>query len=337
MRKVILALLVSLLWLNVGGSLTLADGMILPEALSPDYLIVRYHRVTVSIEDNHAVTRVDQEFYNPHPFPVEGRYLFPLPPEAILSRFQATVDGQPQQVDRQDPATTNAALYPIVTQRRDPSLLQYADWESLAFDLSLPPGGSRQMNLEYEEVLVPAGGLYRYHYLLSTERYSSQPLEEVSLTVNLHSASGLSSLYSSTHPVTVERPGPGQARVSWEARDIRPSDDFDLFFAPAEGGVEVACSPASAAVTTTSCSSFRRRSNRVKAAPCPKTSCSSSTARAAWAARRSNRRETPCNSSSANSVKRTVSPSSVLTSNCQSWLTLCSRWKNAPWPTLGAT
>jgi Ca-activated chloride channel family protein len=236
MRKITLALLISVLWFNLGSSLVHADGMILPEALSPDYLVVRYHRVTVNIKDSHVVTRVEQEFYNPHPFPVSGRYLFPVPPEAILSRFQATVDGQAQRVTRQDPATTNAALYDIVAQRRDPSLLQYADWETLAFDLNLPAGGSRQMSLEYEEVLAPTGGLYRYRYVLSTERYSSQPLEQASLTVDLHASSGLTSLYSPTYPVTTERLGPGRARVSWEAQNVRPTEDFELFFAPADGG-----------------------------------------------------------------------------------------------------
>lgn len=236
MRKKALVLLISLLWLNLGSHLVRADGMILPEALSPDYLVVRYHRVTVDIEDGHAVTRVTQEFYNPQPFPVSGRYMFPVPPEAILSGFQATVDGQPQAVTHQDAAATNAALFDMVAQRRDPSLLQYTDWETLAFDLSLPAGGSRRMSLQYEEVLAPAGGLYRYRYVLSSERYSSQPLEQVSLTVNLYAAGGLTSLYSSSHPVATERLGPGRARVTWEADNVRPTEDFELFFAPAEGG-----------------------------------------------------------------------------------------------------
>jgi Ca-activated chloride channel family protein len=236
MRKVILSLLISLMGFNLGGSLVHADGMILPEALGPDYLVVRSHHVRVDIEDGHAITRVEQEFYNPHPFPVGGRYLFPVPPEAILSRFQATVDGRLQAVTRQDQATTNAALYDVVAQRRDPSLLQYADWESLAFDLDLSPGGSRQMSLEYEEVLAPSGGLYRYRYVLSTERYSSQPLEEVSLTVNLRYSAGLSGLYSPTHAVTTERVAPGRARVTWEAQHVHPAQDFELFYAPAEGG-----------------------------------------------------------------------------------------------------
>jgi Ca-activated chloride channel family protein len=237
MRKLIPIAIVSLLWLNL-STVARADGMLLPqpEALSPDYLAVRYHHVTVQIEDGHAVTRVDQEFYNPHSISVVGRYLFPVPPGAILSGFQVTVDGQRQTVTRQDAAQTNAALYPIIAQRHDPSLLQYADWESLALDLNLPPGGSRRMQLKYEEVLAPAGGLYHYRYILSTERYSSQPLEEVSLTIDLRSSPRLAALYSSSHQVTTERLGSDRARVSWRAQGVNPGEDFDLYFGSADRG-----------------------------------------------------------------------------------------------------
>jgi Ca-activated chloride channel family protein len=237
MRKVVPILLVSVLCLSIGSSIARADGMVLPGALGGDYVAVRTHHVTVQIEDLRAVTRVEQEFYNPYDFPVYGRYLFPVPPDAILSRFQATVDGQRQTVDHQDAAATNAALYAALTGQRDPSLLQYADWESLAFDFSLEPGASRVMTLEYEEVLAPTGGLFRYRYVLSTERYSSLPLDAVSVTVDLRSSTGLASVYSPSHPVAVERPGAGQARVHWEAEFTNPSEDFELFFAPAEGGV----------------------------------------------------------------------------------------------------
>jgi Ca-activated chloride channel family protein len=221
--------------MGMGIPAALADGMLLPEAFSPDYLVVRYHRVTVRIEDGHAVTRVEQEFHNPHDVPVLGRYLFPVPPEAMLSRFRAVVDGVVTPIVRQDGDTTNAALYPIITRRRDPTLLQYADWETLAFDVNLSPHSSRHMTLEYEEVLLPAGGLYRYRYVLSTERYTSQPLDDVSITVDIRSSSGLSTLYSSTHTVKTELMGPDRARLSWQASNVIPTDDFELFFAPTEG------------------------------------------------------------------------------------------------------
>jgi Ca-activated chloride channel family protein len=230
--------MISVLLLNLGVSTALADGMILPlaEMLNSDYLAVRTHHVRVTIEDGHAVTRVEQEFTNPHDYPVTGRYLFPVPPEAILSGFQASLDGERQQVTHQDASATNAALYAIVTAQREPSLLQYADWESIAFDVSLPARGSRHMSLEYEEVLAPSGGLYHYRYVLSTERYSALPLEEVSIVVELRSSSGLSTLYSSSHAVQIEREGTGQAQIRWQDKDTNPTTDFHLFFAPADAG-----------------------------------------------------------------------------------------------------
>ena len=118
MRKLILALFVTLLGSTLSISPTRADGMIIPETLSPDYLMVRYHHVTVHIKDGHAITRVEQEFYNPYPASVEGRYTFPIPPDAILSNFKATVDGQPQAVTRQNQAQTNAVLFDTIGRRR---------------------------------------------------------------------------------------------------------------------------------------------------------------------------------------------------------------------------
>ncbi len=237
MRKIVLALLLSVLLSNATSVAVLADGMIFPDLVSPDYLEVRYHHVTVTIADNHAVTRVEQEFVNPHDFAVDGRYFFPVPPDAILARFEARVAGQVQTVTRQDVATTNAALYDMVTQRRDPSLLQYADWESIAFDVSLPARASCKMTLEYEQVLAPTGGMLHYRYILSTERYASAPVDEVTLTVAVTSSGGLGALYSSSHAVTTERLSANRAQVTWKAQSVNPTEDFDLFFSPAEGGL----------------------------------------------------------------------------------------------------
>lgn len=114
-----------------------------------------------------------------------GRYLFPIPPEAVLSRFEAKVDGHDQAVTRQDSTTTDA---------------------------------ERTMHLEYEEALAPRGGLYRYRYVLSTERYSSLPLEAASITVEVSASPGLASLYSPSHDVAVDRLRPAGGEALRDAR-----------------------------------------------------------------------------------------------------------------------
>lgn len=238
MRRSGAVLVLCALWLALPATVALADGMVvpLPETLSPAYPAVRMHQVRVQIEDGLAVTRVEQEFYNPYDVPIVGRYLFPIPPEAVLSGFSVSVNGQQRAAIRQDAAETNSALYAAIAQQGDPSLLQYADWESLAFDLSLAPASSQKMTIEYQEMLVPRGGLYRYRYLLSTERYSSEPLEQVSVTIDVRSSRGLASLYCATHQVTRESLADGGTRVHWEAEEITPTQDFELFFAPAGDG-----------------------------------------------------------------------------------------------------
>jgi hypothetical protein len=233
MRKMIVILLVAAFCLPVFNTVAWADGFVLPEMLGA---AVRYHHVSVQIEDNHAVTRVEQEFYNPYTEPISGRYLFPIPPQAMLTDFRATVDGVAQAATRQDAATTNAVLYGGVVNQQNPTLLQYADWESMAFDMTLPPGGARTMVLEYEEVMIPQSGLYHYRYILSTEQYSAVPVEDITLTVNLQSSAGLGTLYSPSHVATTQRNGPGQAMVTWSAQYVQPKENFDLFFSPAEGG-----------------------------------------------------------------------------------------------------
>lgn len=53
------------------------------------------HRVAVTIQDGVATTRVAQAYRNDGQFPVEGTYVFPLPPGAVIQKFVLWVNGEP--------------------------------------------------------------------------------------------------------------------------------------------------------------------------------------------------------------------------------------------------
>ncbi|MBN1921195.1 MAG: hypothetical protein JW892_08130, partial [Anaerolineae bacterium] len=236
MRKSLLVLLAVFLALGAPAQMALADGMVLPQGLIPGYWVVREHHVTVTIEDQHAVTQVEQEFANPTDSEVTGRYLFPIPPGATVIDFTVEINGEDQPIIHQDAAATNDALRAAISEQRDPSLLRYADWESLAFDLTLPARGTQRMVLRYEKVLQAAGGMFHYRYTLSTERYSAAPLEAVSIKVALAHQAGLASITSPSHATSITRSSATEAEVLWEAENVLPTEDFELVFAPAEGG-----------------------------------------------------------------------------------------------------
>jgi Ca-activated chloride channel family protein len=88
-------------------------------------------------------------------------------------------------------------------------------------------------------VLPQVEGLVHYRYPLNTEKFSAEPLEEVSITVRLEDKSPLRTVYSPSHPVDVVREGPHRAVVSYEARDVRPDRDFDLYYSLSQEDIAV--------------------------------------------------------------------------------------------------
>ena len=71
-----------------------ADGMMFPlerphsTIVVPDQLFtVRYHHVNVTIEDQLAVTKVDQTFHNDSSIEREGIYVFPMPEGSAITKF----------------------------------------------------------------------------------------------------------------------------------------------------------------------------------------------------------------------------------------------------------
>jgi Ca-activated chloride channel family protein len=245
-----LALLVVLL-LALSGVFTkpvYADGMIIPvppcdmlpcPTVYPvppmEQLVIRYHHVTVKIEDQVAVTHVDQVFSNPNDWPVEGTYTFPLPRDAAVSNFTLWMDGQPVKGEVLSADQARQKYEEIVRTLRDPALLEYIGQGAVqAHIFPIPPQGERRIELEYSQVLTANNGLVQYTYPLNTEKFSALPLESVSISVQIHSSQAIRAVYSPTHTVSISRPDDNHAVVGYEANNVRPDADFALFYSVGE-------------------------------------------------------------------------------------------------------
>ncbi len=194
-------------------------------------LTIKYHRVTVTIQDQIATTQVDQLFVNEAPYPVEGVYMFPLPEDAAISSFDMWVDGRKLEGRLLGRDEARAFYEEIVRRDRDPALLEYVGRG--AFQVSIfpiPAGGQRRIELSYSQALRQVDGLVRYRYPLNTEKFSARNLEEVSVSVAVSDRAPIRAIYSPSHSVQITRQGPGQASVSYQARNVRPDRDFDLYY-----------------------------------------------------------------------------------------------------------
>jgi Ca-activated chloride channel family protein len=205
-------------------------GRVVPGHFSFAPLEVTYHKVDCAITDQLAVTSVDQEFYNPNGTRLEGDYIFPIPVNAQINKFAMDIDGKTVEAELL-PADKARAIYnEIVRQTRDPALLEYAGRAMFKVHIFPIEANSRKrIQLKYTELLKQDNGLLDYHYTLDTEKYSSKPLQNVSIKVSVQGAEPITTIYSPTHEIDIVRHGEREATAGFEAKNVRPDADFHLF------------------------------------------------------------------------------------------------------------
>jgi Ca-activated chloride channel family protein len=198
-------------------------------------LAIRYHRVTVTIDDQVALTRVDQVFFNPNEYPVEGTYIFPLPKDAAVSSFNLWMDDQPVKGEILSAEEARRKYEEVVRSLKDPALLEYVDRGAVqARIFPISSQGERRISLEYTQALPAENGLVRYIYPLNTEKFSLWPLQEVSISVKITSHLPIRAVYSPSHAIDVNREGDHQVNAGYEAKDVRPDTDFALYYSLGE-------------------------------------------------------------------------------------------------------
>ncbi len=224
-----------------------ADGLIVIEPHPPERpdlrnvpLAVKYHRVSVSVEGRVAVTDVDQVFVNHNPRRVEGTYLFPLPEGAAIDRFGMWVDGVELTAELLDAGRARGIYEEIVRRQQDPALLEYAG-QSLfkARIFPIEPNSEKRVRIRYAELLPADNGTVAYRYPLNTEKFSSRPLENVSVSVDIRDDAPITAVFSPSHAIDVPTGPSDHVRVGWEARDVRPDRDFLLYWRPTRKDVGV--------------------------------------------------------------------------------------------------
>ncbi len=223
----------------------MADGFIVIPRRPPDQphvrnvpLAVKYHRVTVKVEGRVAVTEIDQVFVNHNPRRVEGTYLFPLPVGAAIDRFGMWVDGKELTAELLDATKARRIYEDIVRRQQDPALMEYMDrglFKARIFPIE--PHSEKRVRIRYAEVLSADNGTVAYRYPLNTEKFSSRPLEHVSIDVTIEDRLPITSVFSPSHDVDVPEKLGTSVRLGWEARDVKPDRDFLLYWRPTQKDV----------------------------------------------------------------------------------------------------
>lgn len=208
-----------------------SDGIIIPP---PEVLVaIKYHKVSVSVDNQMATTWVDQVFINQSPREIEATYIFPLPLGVAMTKFVMYVDDKPLEAELLDSEQARKIYEDIVRSRKDPAILEYTGRGAFrARVFPILPWGEKRIQLEYSEVLSYDAGLCKYEYPLNTEKFSSMPLEEVEVAIDLRSHVPIRGIWSPSHEdnIVVDRQGDYSARIIYADENIIPDIDFTLYY-----------------------------------------------------------------------------------------------------------
>ncbi|NWF50418.1 MAG: VWA domain-containing protein [Ignavibacteriaceae bacterium] len=242
-RNFIVRILI-ILFLLIGFQNAKADGFIVirPPApiQTPFPLEVLYHRVDVEINGLTSVTKIDQSFFNPSDFQLEGYYIFPIPKGAIISDFRMVVNGVEVKAEMLESEKARNIYEEIVRRMKDPALLEYSERDIFKLRIfPIEPRSEKKISITYLQMLEKDNDITEYVYPLNTEKFSAAPLKDVSIKINLKSESKVKDIYSPTHDIDVVIKSDKEALISYEEYNVKPEMDFKLYFSVSENRVDL--------------------------------------------------------------------------------------------------
>jgi len=217
----------------------LSDGILIPIPPEPRPIIlpqiaIKYHKVNVDIDNQIATTSVDQVFINESPFQIEATYIFPLPKDISISEFiMYDESGKPLKAELLNSDQAKKIYEDIVRQMRDPAILEYMGTGAFrARIFPILPHSEKRIQLQYSEVLPYDSGICKYSYPLNTEKFSSKPLKEVKVEVQLKSNIPIKSLWSPSHEgsIKVDREGDNFIKILYADENKLPDKDFVIYY-----------------------------------------------------------------------------------------------------------
>jgi Ca-activated chloride channel family protein len=208
-----------------------ARGLLIPTEKKLPPLAMLNHQVSVNIEDQVAITKVEQTFRNHTDRQLEATYIFPVPKGASVRKFSMWVDGKEVRGELVEAEKARQIYTSIVRRTEDPGLLEYMGNNLLRLRVfPVPPKGDQKISISYTSVAPQENSVIEYVYPLKGDGKAVQTLEKFSLTVSLKSQHTLQNIYSPTHAITMTRPNDRQAVINFEKDQALLDRDFQLYY-----------------------------------------------------------------------------------------------------------
>jgi Ca-activated chloride channel family protein len=188
------------------------------------------------IVDQVGQVQVEQTFVNTCSQVIQAQFIFPLPYDGAIDRLTFMVDGKEYDAKLLPKDQARQIYESYVRRNRDPALLEWMGqgmFQTSVFPI--PAGAERKVIIKYSQLLRKDQQLTDFLYPLATAKYTSAPLEKLTLQASIESTAEIKTVYSPTHAINIQRPDANHANISLEQTNVVPTTDFRLFYDSAPG------------------------------------------------------------------------------------------------------
>ena len=195
------------------------------------------HHVTAEVRDGFARTTVEEEFENETGRTLEGRFVFPLPPDASVSRLALWVNDdlvEGEVVEKPLASRVFKAIVDDTVRPRDPAILEMKEGSTVSLKVfPIPPKGRRRVLLAYDQSLAERGERVRYVYPLSLGADRATTIDDFTVAVTVKdSAATLGAATTAGYDASLHVDEQGLV-ASYAAKKFAPSSDFVLRYSRA--------------------------------------------------------------------------------------------------------
>ncbi len=203
------------------------------------------HKVDVTVDNQIAMTRVEQVFANDHGVQLEAHYVFPVPRGASIIDFSMTVNGKLMRGELLEKDRARRIYEGIVQQSKDPGLLEHVGANVFRVRVfPILPGSEQKIEITTLERVTYDAGICRYVYpLLVPGSRGGTKTDRFQLRWRLASAVPITDVSCPTHPANVAAKSASAAEVTWDGRQVDLSRDLEIAYriARPESGMDLVC------------------------------------------------------------------------------------------------
>jgi len=227
MRRLLPVLALLLVWSGAAH----ARGLLIPEDKTLPPLAMLNHKVSITLEDQVAVTKVEQTFRNHTNRELEATYVFPVPKGASVNKFTMLVNGKEVTGELIEADKAKQVYNSLIRRTQDPGLLEYVGNNLLQVKVfPIPAHGDQKMSLSYTAVANKDSDLIEYIYPLKTDGKATATLEDFAINATIKSQHAIQNIYSPTHAIDIKRVSDKEVAINFQRNQGLLDKDFQLFY-----------------------------------------------------------------------------------------------------------